>query len=298
MDGTDLFTQINNAILDLQSSHLQSYERPLKTLARLLRQPELEVANKALTEGLDLDAFLTRSSETQSSMAGSATLVWPDNHEQVLGLTLLLIEKFAAEPDYVMGFGHEFFYSGPQIMPGVHAITRNIVIPFARDYKAYIMSHGNVTPKLVMPLSNKVFIVHGHDEGAREAVARFLSSIGFDPIILHEQANRGRTVIEKVEANSEVGFAVVLLTPDDVGCAKGGTPEPRARQNVLLELGYFLGRLGREKVCALKRGEVDIPSDFAGVVWETIDAGNGWKQALGRELQAAGHQIDWNKVMR
>jgi predicted nucleotide-binding protein len=103
--------------------------------------------------------------------------------------------------------------------------------------------------------------------------------------------------MEKVEAHGQVDFAVVLLTPDDVGCAKGGTLEPRARQNVLLELGYFLGRLGRANVCALKRGTLEIPSDFAGVVWESMD-GNGWKQALGRELQAAGHEIDWNKVMR
>lgn len=146
-------------------------------------------------------------------------------------------------------------------------------------------------------LSRKVFIVHGHDEGAREMVARLLERLGFQSIILHEQANQGRTVIEKVEAHGEVGFAVVLLTPDDEGCVKGGTPEPRARQNVLLELGYFLGRLGRDKVCALKRGTVEIPSDFAGVVWESME-GNNWKQALGRELEAAGHEIDWNKVMR
>ena len=146
-------------------------------------------------------------------------------------------------------------------------------------------------------LQRKVFVVHGHDEGARETVARFLMQLGFDPIILHEQANQGRTVMEKVEAHGEVGFAVVLLTPDDEGSVKGGTSEPRVRQNVLLELGYFLGRLGRDKVCALKRGTVEIPSDFAGVVWESMD-GNGWKQALGRELEAAGHEIDWNKVMR
>lgn len=146
-------------------------------------------------------------------------------------------------------------------------------------------------------LSRKVFVVHGHDEAARETVARFLMQLGFDPIILHEQANRGGTVIEKIEAHGDVAFAVVLLTPDDEGCVKGGTPEPRARQNVLLELGYFLGRLGRAKVCALKRDTVAIPSDFAGVVWEPMD-GNGWKQALGRELEAAGHEIDWNKIMR
>lgn len=147
-------------------------------------------------------------------------------------------------------------------------------------------------------LSRRVFVVHGHDEGARETVARFLEKIGFEPVILHEQASQNRTVIEKIEAYHDVGFAVVLLTPDDEGCVKGGKPEPRARQNVLLELGYFMGRLGRGKVCALKRGAVEIPSDFAGVVWVAMDAGNGWKQALGQELEAAGHEVDWNKVMR
>jgi predicted nucleotide-binding protein len=154
-----------------------------------------------------------------------------------------------------------------------------------------------ISEPVAQELSRRVFLVHGHDEGARETVARFLMQLGFEPIILHEQANQGRTVMEKVEAHGQVDFAVVLLTPDDQGCAKGGTPEPRARQNVLLELGYFLGRLGRAKVCALKRGTLEIPSDFAGVVWESMEGGS-WKQALGRELEAAGHDIDWNKVMR
>ncbi|WP_223501135.1 TIR domain-containing protein [Pseudomonas sp. BF-R-24] len=145
-------------------------------------------------------------------------------------------------------------------------------------------------------LSRRVFVVHGHDDGSRETVARFLEKLGFEAVILHEQANQGRTVIEKVEAFGDVGFAVVLLTPDDEGCVRGGTPEPRARQNVILELGYFIGRLGRGKVCALKRGTLEIPSDYAGVVYESME-GN-WQQALGRELQEAGHEIDWNKVMR
>lgn len=146
-------------------------------------------------------------------------------------------------------------------------------------------------------ISKRIFLVHGHDEGPRETVARFLEKIGFDPIILHEQANRGRTIIEKIEANRDVGFAVVLLTPDDEGCVNGGKAEPRARQNVLLELGYFLGYLGRDKVCALKKGTLEIPSDFAGVVWTSMD-GDGWKNSLCLELQDAGYEIDWNKVMR
>jgi predicted nucleotide-binding protein len=105
-------------------------------------------------------------------------------------------------------------------------------------------------------------------------------------------------VIEKVEDHGDVGFAVVLLTPDDVGCVKGRTAVPRARQNVVLELGYFVGRLGRKHVCALKRSELEIPSDFGGVVYETFDTSGGWKQALGKELKAAGYEIDWNKVMQ
>ncbi|NIE82528.1 MULTISPECIES: nucleotide-binding protein [unclassified Burkholderia] len=147
-------------------------------------------------------------------------------------------------------------------------------------------------------LSRRVFVVHGHDGEARETVARFLAKLGFEPIILHEQANQGRTIIEKFEAHGDVGFAVVLLTPDDEGRAMGGELQLRARQNVVLELGYFIGKLGRDKVCALKRGELELPSDYLGVVWERMDDGGGWKQSLGREMQAAGHEIDWNVVMR
>jgi len=157
---------------------------------------------------------------------------------------------------------------------------------------------GHVVAGEKGPTPRKVFIVHGHDEGAREAVARFLERIGFEAIILHEQANQGRTVIEKVVAHGDVGFAVVLLTPDDEGCKRGEAAKPRARQNVVLELGYFVGRLGRERVCALKRGDVELPSDFGGVVYESFDEGGAWRQALGRELQAAGFAIDWNLVMR
>jgi len=146
-------------------------------------------------------------------------------------------------------------------------------------------------------LSRRIFVVHGHDEAAREKIARFLERMEFEPIILHEQASRGRTVIEKVEAHSDVGFAVVLLTPDDEGCERGGTPRPRARQNVVLELGYFIGRLGRTHVCALKRGELEIPSDFEGVVYVVFDDSDGWKQALARELEAAGFEVDRNKGM-
>jgi len=294
----DIFGEINNAVLDLQNSQLQTYERPLKKLAQLLRHPDLEPYNEELTKEVDLDAFIAESEKTGGSLIGSAQLAWPDNPKKTMGLTLLLIEKLANDSRYAISFSLHFFYSGKKVIAGIHALTGQLIIPFVRDYKNYVQSKGSTETVLKPPFSRKIFIVHGHDDGARETVARFLERIGLEAVILHEQANQGRTIIEKVVASSDVGFAVVLLTPDDEGCAKGGKPEPRARQNVLLELGYFIGRLGRDKVCALKRGTLEIPSDFAGVVWETMDINGGWKQALARELEAAGHSIDWNKVMR
>jgi predicted nucleotide-binding protein len=144
--------------------------------------------------------------------------------------------------------------------------------------------------------SRKIFVVHGRDEGPREATARFLEKLGFEAIILHEHASQGRTVIEKIEAHSDVGFAVILVTPDDEGCLKGETPVSRARQNVLLELGYFVGKLGRKNVCVLQRGAVEIPSDWRGVIDHPFDAGGGWKRTLAKELEAAGFEIDWKKA--
>jgi predicted nucleotide-binding protein len=160
-------------------------------------------------------------------------------------------------------------------------------------------NHAIPMKAIISPAHNrKIFVVHGREEGPREAVARFLERLGFQPIILNEQANQGQTVIEKIEAHSDVGFAVVILTPDDMGNLKGESQQPRARQNVLLELGYFIGKLTCKRVCTLKAGELEIPSDWRGVVDEPYDAGGGWKQTLARELGAAEYEIDWNKVMR
>lgn len=152
------------------------------------------------------------------------------------------------------------------------------------------------TTKSAMPKSNKVFIVHGHDEGALDKLARFLEKLKLSIIILKEQPNQGRTIIEKYEACAdEVAFAVVLLTPDDVGAAVASADQvQRARQNVIFELGYFSGKLGRGKVCLLRKGPVEIPSDLFGVIYTDMDAGDGWKLALVKELQAARLNFDPN----
>jgi predicted nucleotide-binding protein len=144
----------------------------------------------------------------------------------------------------------------------------------------------------------RVFIVHGHDDAMREAVARFIEKIGFIAVSLSENVNRGRTIIEKFEHHSNVKFAVILLSPDDFG-SKAGTPaSPRARQNVLLEWGYFMGRLGRDRALALKKGDIELPSDVLGVLWEPFDDYGHWKIKLARELDEAGYEIDWRTVAR
>jgi predicted nucleotide-binding protein len=157
-----------------------------------------------------------------------------------------------------------------------------------------------VLPRTPISVTTRlVFLVHGHDQAAAQAVARFLEKLDLQPIILHERANEGRTIIEKFEKNAEVAFAIVLLTPDDVGASVENREDlqPRARQNVVFELGYFVGRLGRERVCALKKGDVQIPSDFHGVVYVPMDDAEGWRLRLAREIKAAGISVDLNKAM-
>jgi hypothetical protein len=139
----------------------------------------------------------------------------------------------------------------------------------------------------------------------RLRVEKWLKELGLEPIVLHLQPNRGRTIIEKIEANSGVSSAIVLLSPDDEGRQKRGKkkPErckPRARQNVILELGYFIGKLGRGKVHALYRDQKDkdleLPSDFHGVVYTAFKRPKDWQSALVRELEAAGCPINKKNI--
>jgi predicted nucleotide-binding protein len=147
--------------------------------------------------------------------------------------------------------------------------------------------------------THAVFLVHGHDEAAKHTVARFLEQLQLVAIILSERPNEGRTVIEKFERNSDVGFAVVLMTPDDIGYQQGmeDQPHPRARQNVLLELGYFIGKLTRTRVAVLYKGSVELPSDYHGVLYIQMDDGDGWKLRLAKELRQAGMEVDLNDAM-
>ena len=146
--------------------------------------------------------------------------------------------------------------------------------------------------------NRRIFIVHGRDEAAKEGVARYLAQLRLTPVILHELASGGKTIIEKFEVHADVDFAVVLLTPDDIGGLNDSSDKvkPRARQNVFLELGFFFGRLGRGRVAALHKGELELPSDYDGVVFIKMDDAGAWKMVLAREMKSAGLKIDLNKL--
>lgn len=146
--------------------------------------------------------------------------------------------------------------------------------------------------------SSKVFIVHGHDNEAKTEVARFVERLDLEAIILHEQINSGATIIEKLEKYTDVGFAIVLYTPDDIGTVKNKSDNLnlRARQNVVFEHGLLIGKIGRNNVVALVKDTVEIPNDISGVVYETMDSKGAWKFQIAKELKASGYTIDMNAI--
>jgi hypothetical protein len=302
MDGT-IFRKIENTINDLKWADMNTFDRHIKKLSSLLESDDLREISNELASLVDLEAWLKEGESTQGSMVGSAELNWPVASREELGVTIALVHWFAEKPDRALDFAHTFYNSGGRkITPELQGMVAQVFVPFGRDFIEHVKIETGVSELTTLPdrassAVRKVFVVHGHDEAAKEKMARFLSSINFEPIILHEQASANRTVIEKIEAHSEVGFAVVLLTPDDVGGAVGGDARPRARQNVILELGYFVGKLGRSRVAVFKQGNVEVPSDFGGVIYIQLDGAGAWQQALGKELKEAGFQVDWNVIM-
>lgn len=151
--------------------------------------------------------------------------------------------------------------------------------------------------------SQRVFVVHGHNHAAKAELEVLLTGLGMEPVVLHRQPDKGQTLIEKFEENSDVGYAFILLTPDDVAYVASQeslpdgerTKERRARQNVIFEFGYFVGRLGRDRVCCLYTGGLALPSDLSGLVYKQFTSRvEEVGLSIVRELQAAGYSIDLN----
>lgn len=192
----------------------------------------------------------------------------------------------------------------PQYIVKSSAYTRDITNCIIKECKSQLQE---ITSKSEAPTPNKpqtpmdkskVFIVHGHDDAAKSEAARFVENLGFKAIILHEQASSGKTIIEKIEEYTNVGFAIVLYTPCDLGASKGEKDQlkPRARQNVVFEHGYLIGKIGRKNVCALLKGDIETPNDISGVVYIKMEGEKEWKYKIADEMKACGYDIDLNKI--
>ena len=146
--------------------------------------------------------------------------------------------------------------------------------------------------------SRRIFIVHGHDLHLRDQLADVIRKLEFEPVILQEEANKGLTVIEKLERDTEkVGFSFVLYTPDDLGRQQGGVEKERARQNVIFEHGLLIGLLGRERTCAIIKGDLEIPSDIRGMLYEQIGDLTAEAIKIARVLKDAGYKLDASKLL-
>lgn len=169
----------------------------------------------------------------------------------------------------------------------------------ADDIRATDGPPGDALSHSTVDTEGPIFVVHGHDHTILHYAVRTLErSTGREVVVLHEQANKGQTILEKFETHATTAaFAVVLLTADDVGGVRDADDaRPRGRQNVIFELGFFFGKLGRSRVVVLIGDGVERPSDIEGLVYIALDAAGAWKSALGRELEAADIAVDYSRM--
>jgi predicted nucleotide-binding protein len=144
-----------------------------------------------------------------------------------------------------------------------------------------------------------ILLVHGRDEATKESLLEFLEKLELHPLVLHEQPDGGKSMMEKFGESPVIHFAIVLLTPDDIAAPRNKPKERQTRvnQNVIFELGYLMGKLGRRRVCALYKEGVEIPSDYSGTVYIPMDSRGAWRLLIAKEIKQAGIEVDLNKAI-
>lgn len=146
--------------------------------------------------------------------------------------------------------------------------------------------------------SRRVFIVHGRDHYFRDSLVYLLKNLDFEPIVLQDEPSKSLTIIEKLERDTgQIGFSFVLYTSDDLGHLPGDAEKSRARQNVVFEHGLLIGLLGRERTCAIIKGDLEIPSDIQGMIYENIQDIKTDALKIARVLKEAGYEIDGTKLL-
>jgi predicted nucleotide-binding protein len=280
------------------------------------------IENKSPLEGLD--KLITQGSALLDGQDAVST--HDDYNSWVSDVSQWLNKRFpdsglsgswVAQGDSVLVLGNHYNESPTSWMLFKRMVRQRLQwlgkLPQERKVKSFLSSVPSVpsvTPQkqvefihkeieiIFPPNRSKVFIVHGRDDLAKIETARFIEKLGLTAIILHEQANSGKTIIEKIEEHTNVGFGIVLYTPCDIGGLDVDSLKPRGRQNVVFEHGYLIAKLGRENVCALVKGDIEIPNDISGVVYIDLDDRGAWRLEIARELSNAGYDIDIKKLFK
>jgi len=258
-----------------------------------------DLTDDVVQELLELPAVFAIEGEEEPSRIGRITSITQPGSDVVIRFEFS--EEFPPIDSGVISENSLFFEIGGWEMSRTHwAIKRGDLNKILREI-GHPGASGSSLPSiqdsfdsLPEKANNQVFIVHGHDDVAKYEMAAELKRHGLKPIILHEQASGGMTIIEKIEYYSNVGFGVVLYTPCDIG-GKHSTEmnlSPRARQNVVFEHGYLIAKLGRSRVMAFVKGRIETPNDISGVLYIGLDSESSWKVDLNRELRQAGYSTN------
>lgn len=249
----------------------------------------------------ECDAFYYRSMGTKSEF-GNLVNLSPDWIEWTIRVDALVKKLFGSDSFVykkvqdalgirLIGNGDDKFQRVKQDFLGALRAAEKMIEDLPEQSK------GATAPGA---LSRRVFIVHGHDERAKGQLEALLTEMGLEPVVLHRQADEGKTIIEKFEKHGDVGYAFVLLTPDDIAFPAPQEKLPdadrnyehRARPNVIFEFGYFVGRLGRSNVCCLHTGNVALPSDVQGVIYKSFATSiEEVAYSITKELKAKGYQL-------
>lgn len=257
-----------------------------------------------LTDRIDAGNVLLKSELADVHSFDKQYKMWNDYNKEYLGQAFT-VESNKYKKEYEAA-GYHAFGQAREVGNNPILSTKNLIEDKVHALENLINRSGlfqtkapNSPARESKTLSNsEVFIVHGHDEAAKVKTARFVEQLGLKPIILHEQNNSGMTIIEKIEKYSDVGYALVLYTPCDVGATRDnqGSMRPRARQNVVFEHGYLIGKIGRNRVSALVKGDIETPNDISGVVYTKLDDEDAWHYKIAKELRNVGYEIDLNRL--
>jgi len=268
-------------------------------------ESQIRIVDKLIEEGesYTFQNFCLNTAEYRGKYGGSDTPEWGTFKIRVQNIIeKLLADNSPAQLLVAEGITARTEGNGPDKFD----IAKSNLVNALKTLKSYLtddvfgeLKQEKSTSKSAA-LSNKVFVVHGHDQSLKTDVERFLHEVGLTPVVLHREADEGATIIEKFEKHSDVGFAFILLTPDEVSYTVDQIEKPdadkntefRARPNVIFEFGYFVGKLGRSRVCCLYKGNVVVPSDLSGLIYKKVDDSiDPQAYAIIKELKAAGYKI-------